>query len=244
MGFSVVIPARFASTRLPGKALLDIAGKPMVAHAIDRANESAAERVIVATDDERIARAVSELKCDVCMTRADHISGSDRIAEVVRNLNLADDEIVVNVQGDEPMIPGDLINQVAKALAVAPQAAMSTAAIAIQDPQDIDNPNAVKVVFNRRNEALYFSRAAIPFARDERTTDAYRHIGIYAYRAEFLKRYHQLAESSMELTESLEQLRVLDNGDIIVVEVVAHGTGMGVDTQADLDDVRRAFKSR
>ena len=242
MKFTVVIPARYASTRLPGKALLDIAGKPMVAHVVDRANESSAYRVVVATDDQRIVDAVAECKCDVVMTRKDHESGSDRIAEVVAKLDLADDEIVVNVQGDEPLIPGQLIDQVASKLSTAPEAAMSTAALKIDDLAEIQNPNAVKVVFNRLGEALYFSRSAIPFSRDGNVADVYRHIGIYAYRSGFLKRYDRLHESHLEQVEKLEQLRVLDNGDKIMVEVVEHGTGIGVDTQQDLDAVRSHFE--
>jgi len=241
MAFTVVIPARYASTRLPRKALLDIAGKPMIAHVVDRANESSAKRVIVATDDQRIADAVSELKCEICMTREDHESGSDRIAEVVSKFDLADDEIIVNVQGDEPMIPGELIDQVAASLDLAPNAAMSTAAMRIDNADDINNSNVVKVVFNRNGVAMYFSRAPIPYAREERASVAYRHIGIYAYRSEFLKRYHLLVPSSIEQTEKLEQLRVLDNGDTIMVEVVDHGTGIGVDTHEDLETVRDLF---
>ncbi len=241
MSFTVVIPARYASTRLLGKALLDIAGKPMIARVVDRANESGAKRVIVATDDDRIADAASTLDCEVCMTRADHESGSDRIAEVVNKLDIPDDEIVVNVQGDEPMIPGSLIDQVAASLELEDTAAMSTAAIVIDKQEDVDNPNVVKVVFNRKGEAMYFSRAGIPHVRDEQVGRAYRHIGIYAYRGEFLKRYHQLVPSSLEQAEKLEQLRVLDNGDKIMVEVVQHGTGIGVDTQQDLEIVRELF---
>lgn len=239
MSFTVVIPARFASTRLPGKALADIAGKPMVAHVVDRANESNARRVIVATDDQRIADALSGLECEVCMTSADHESGSDRLAEVVTTLGLSDNEIVVNVQGDEPMIPGRLINQVAHGLELANSAAMSTAARRIVEQSVIDDPNVVKVVFARSGRAMYFSRAAIPFARDARKADAWHHIGIYAYRAEFLKRYHQLEPSLIEQTESLEQLRALDNGDDIMVEQIDYDTGIGVDTPADLDAIRK-----
>ncbi len=239
MAFTVVIPARYASTRLPGKALLDIAGQPMIAHVVARAQESQAHRVIVATDDQRIADAVLAFECEVCMTRADHESGSDRIAEVVEKLTIADGEIIVNVQGDEPLIPGELINQVATSLAASTTAVMSTAAMAIDSDDELNNPNAVKVVFNQRGEAMYFSRAPIPFARDERTASGYRHIGIYAYRSEFLKRYHLLPSSAVEHTEKLEQLRVLDNGDTILVDVVKHGTGIGVDTEQDLEAVRK-----
>ena len=244
MKFTVVIPARYASTRLPGKAVLDIAGKPMVAHVVDRASESSAYRVVVATDDQRIVDALTKYQCEVVMTRPDHESGSDRIAEVVAKLDLADDDIVVNVQGDEPLIPGYLIDQVASKLSCTPKAVMSTAAIKIQRPEEIQNPNAVKVVFNRLGEALYFSRSAIPFPRDGGVANVYRHIGIYAYRSGFLKRYHSLHESQLEQVEKLEQLRVLDNGEKIMVEVVEHDTGIGVDTQEDLDAVRSHFESQ
>jgi 3-deoxy-manno-octulosonate cytidylyltransferase (CMP-KDO synthetase) len=239
MSFTAVIPARYASTRLPGKPLLDIAGKPMIVHVVDRANESSAQRVVVATDDQRIADALNGSDCEVCMTRADHVSGSDRLAEVVESLAIPNDEIVVNVQGDEPMIPGRLIDQVAASLAAAREAVMSTAARKISDPIAIDDPNVVKVVFSHSGRALYFSRAAIPFARDVRTADVWHHIGIYAYRAGFLKRYHQLLPSTIEQTESLEQLRVLDNDGEIMVKVIDYNTGIGVDTVDDLERVRK-----
>ena len=238
MSYTVIIPARYASTRLPGKALADIAGKPMVAHVVDRAHESGASRVIVATDDQRIVDALNGLDCEVCLTRPDHESGSDRLTEVVQTLNIADDEIVVNVQGDEPMIPGRLIDQVANSLAKEKDAAMSTAARKITSEAAIDDPNVVKVVFTHTGRAMYFSRASIPFARDNRKADAWHHIGIYAYRASFLKRYHLLKPSLIEQTESLEQLRVLDNGESIMVEQVDYETGIGVDTPADLEKIR------
>lgn len=238
MSFTVVIPARYASTRLPGKALADIAGKPMVAHVVDRALESSASRVIVATDDERICDALNGLECDVCMTRVEHKSGSDRLAEVVEKLCLADDEIIVNVQGDEPLIPGKLIDQVASALSRAGGAVMATAAKEVCDEAALESPNTVKVVFDRHGKALYFSRAPIPYAREHRIARAWHHIGIYAYRAAFLKRYDQLPVSDLEQTESLEQLRVLDNGDTIMVETVDYDTGIGVDTFEDLERVR------
>lgn len=239
MTFTVVIPARYSSTRLPGKVLADISGKPMIAHVVERANESLASRVIVATDDQRIADALSASQCEVCMTRADHQSGSDRLAEVVQILSIRDQEIIVNVQGDEPCVPGKLINQVAAALENADDAVMSTAAKKIDLPSDIDNPNVVKVVFTQAGKALYFSRAPIPFARDQRQVSAWHHIGIYAYRSGFLKRYHSLPSSHMEAAESLEQLRVLDNGDTIMVETVNYDTGIGVDTQQDLERARQ-----
>ena len=206
MSFTVVIPARFASTRLPGKALSDIAGKPMVAHVVDRANESSASRVIVATDDHKIESALKDYECDVVMTSTEHESGSDRIAEVVNKLNLSPTDIIVNVQGDEPLIPGHLIDEVAGCLSAADQAVMSTAALKLQASEDINNPNMVKVVFNKLGEALYFSRSPIPFSRDGDPADVYRHIGIYAYRGEFLQRYQNLEPSDLEQVEKLEML--------------------------------------
>lgn len=244
MSFTVIIPARYASTRLPGKALADIGGKPMVAHVVDRARESKAFRVIVATDDQKIVDALKGVDCEVCLTSADHESGSDRLAEVVQVLNIADDEIVVNVQGDEPMIPGKLIDQVAFSLEGAKDAAMSTAARKITSHASIEDPNVVKVVFTHNGRAMYFSRANIPFARDERKADAWHHIGIYAYRSAFLKRYHLLEPSLIEQTESLEQLRVLDNGEQIMVEKIDYETGVGVDTPADLEAIRKLMVSK
>lgn len=239
MSFIVVIPARFASTRLPGKPLQEIAGKPMIAHVVERANESAASKVIVATDDQRISDALKNSDCDVCMTRADHESGSDRLTEVVDKLNIEDQEIIVNVQGDEPLIPAKLINQVAQSLASQPSAVMSTAAHLIEDSDEIDNPNVVKVAFDQQGKALYFSRSAIPHDRDKTGTLVWRHIGIYAYRSEFLKRYKTLNPSALEQSEKLEQLRVLDNGESIMVEPIDYDSGIGVDTQEDLDRVRK-----
>jgi len=238
MSFSVVIPARFASTRLPGKMLADIAGKPMIAHVVDRAQESAARRVIVATDSDAIAAALANAECEICMTRENHETGSDRLQEVVQKLDMPDHEIVVNVQGDEPLIPGKLIDQVAQALLADSQACISTAAKLLEDTSDIENPNIVKVVFSHNGRALYFSRAPIPFARDERIASAWHHIGVYAYRAGFLRNYDKLLESSIERTESLEQLRAMDNGHIIRVESVDYPTGFGVDTPQDLAKVR------
>lgn len=236
--FSIVIPARINSSRLPGKMLVDIAGKPMICHVVDRANESVAQRVIVATDSVSIADALRGANCEVCITRADHETGSDRLQEVVQKLDFSDDEIVVNVQGDEPMIPGKLINQVANGLKADHDASMSTAAKLLENAEDIDNPNVVKVVFAQNHRALYFSRAPIPYAVKTRIAPVWHHIGIYAYRAGFLRNYDQLLESATERTESLEQLRVLDNGHIIRVETVDYSTGVGVDTHADLEQVR------
>lgn len=239
MSFSVVIPARYASTRLPGKMLADVVGKPLLAHVVDRANESDAQRVIVATDDQRIADAMQGLDCELCMTRKDHQSGSDRLAEVVEHLQISDREIVVNVQGDEPLVPPQLINEVAGLLKSRPQASMATAAHPIRQAEDLADPNVVKVVFNRRQQAMYFSRAAIPYG----SATAWHHVGIYAYRAEFLKQYQQLQASELEQSESLEQLRVLDNGHSIVVAAVDFDAGIGVDTEADLQRVRELLEN-
>lgn len=246
MSFTVIIPARYASTRLPGKPLLDIAGKPMIERVVDRANESKASRVIVATDDERIVQALQSTDCEVCMTNPEHESGSDRLAEVVKTLQINDEEVIVNVQGDEPLIPPKLIDQVASSLLKLRElnredAVMSTAAHLIDDVDDLRNPNVVKVVFNQQGKALYFSRATIPFSRDNTHSEAWRHIGIYAYRSEFLKRYSQLKPSNLEQSEKLEQLRVMDNGENILVESINYDAGIGVDTQDDLDKVRELF---
>lgn len=236
MNFTVIIPSRYASTRLPAKALADIGGRPLLTHVVDRANESNAHRVIVATDDQRIAEALVNSECEVCMTRQDHLSGSDRLAEVVEKLAINDDEIIVNVQGDEPAIPARLINEVAASLAKAPLAVMSTAAHRIKTIADLNNPNVVKVVFDQSGRALYFSRSAIPHSKISDICDvpAWHHIGIYAYRAEFLKRYQSLASSELEVTESLEQLRVMDNGETIMVQCIDYDAGVGVDTVEDL----------
>ena len=238
MSFIVIIPSRFASTRLPGKPLADIAGKPLIAHVVDRANESDAARVIVATDDQRIASALETYNCEVCMTRVDHQSGSDRLAEVVDSLGIADDQIIVNVQGDEPAIPPRLVNEVAASLQGAPQAVMSTAAHAIKSAKDFENPNVVKVVIDQTGKALYFSRSPIPYSKDSDFSQAWHHVGIYGYRAEFLKRYAQLQPSSLESGESLEQLRVMDNGEQIMVQKIDYDAGVGVDTPADLERAR------
>ncbi|NND81929.1 MAG: 3-deoxy-manno-octulosonate cytidylyltransferase [Gammaproteobacteria bacterium] len=236
MSFIVVIPARFASTRLPGKPLLDIGGKPLIQHVVERANESDAARVILATDDERIAEAASNFDCETCMTRADHLSGSDRLEEVVQTLAITDPTSVVNVQGDEPFVPARLINNVAAALTRAPDAAMATAAHRLREIDDFHDRNVVKVVFDQHGRALYFSRSPIPFGAIDQ---AWRHIGIYAYRAEFLKRYGQLNPSALEHAESLEQLRVMDNGETIMVQAVDYDSGIGVDTEQDLEQARK-----
>lgn len=244
--FYVVIPARFASTRLPGKPLLDIVGKPMVVHVAERAQQSGAVKVIIATDDHRIATVVQQYGHQALLTREDHVSGTDRIAEVARKEGWPDDAIVVNVQGDEPLINPDLIVEVATALANHGEAVMSTACHHIHEKEEFLNPNIVKVVLDQKSDALYFSRAPIPYPRDAFAVDGnipndlpvYRHIGIYAYRIAFLKHYAQLPPAAIEKFESLEQLRVIYQGYKIAVTVTSHVPPSGVDTEADLIYVR------
>lgn len=218
--FLVVIPARLGSTRLPRKPLADIGGKPMVIRVAERAKQSLAQSVVVATDSTEIQAACDEHRIDCLLTSADHPTGTDRIAEVAQLLKLPSNALVVNVQGDEPLIPPELINQVASTLAEHEQCAISTVAVPIQDPAEINNPNVVKVVLNRSGEALYFSRAAIPFVRDPQSglkIEHLRHLGIYAYRADFLQAYARLEPAPPEQAEALEQLRALWNGYRIAV---------------------------
>ena len=247
MGFVVVIPARYGSTRLPGKPLLEIGGKPMVVHVADRARASGAAEVIVATDHEGIAAAVARYGHQALLTRADHASGTDRIAEVAAQRRYPAERIVVNVQGDEPLIEPELIRGIAQQLAAHPDAAIATAGCPLTDAAQFVNPNIVKVVLDRNGYALYFSRAPIPFARDEFADGitripaglpAYRHIGIYAYRAAFLAGYTQLAPAPLERFEALEQLRALWHGHRISVAITAAAPHAGVDTTEDLERVK------
>ncbi|MGP2448369.1 3-deoxy-manno-octulosonate cytidylyltransferase [Pantoea stewartii subsp. indologenes] len=247
MSFIAIIPARYASTRLPGKPLVDIHGKPMVVHVMERARESGASRVIVATDHPEVACAVEAAGGEVCMTRADHHSGTERLAEVIEKYQFADDQIIVNVQGDEPMIPADIVHQVATNLAQA-DAGMATLAVPVTDAEEAFNPNAVKVVMDARGYALYFSRATIPWDREryaqsrEQIGDTLlRHIGIYAYRAGFIRRYISWEPCPLEQIELLEQLRVLWYGEKIHVAVAKTIPGVGVDTPEDLTRVRAAM---
>ncbi|KTR48942.1 3-deoxy-manno-octulosonate cytidylyltransferase [Pantoea ananatis] len=248
MSFIAIIPARYASTRLPGKPLVDIHGKPMVVHVMERARESGASRVIVATDHPDVASAVEAAGGEVCMTRADHHSGTERLAEVIEKYQFADDQIIVNVQGDEPMIPADIVHQVANNLAQS-EAGMATLAVPITDAEEAFNPNAVKVVMDAKGYALYFSRATIPWDREryaesrDRIGDTLlRHIGIYAYRAGFIRRYIDWAPCPLEQIELLEQLRVLWYGEKIHVAVAKTVPGVGVDTPEDLIRVRAAMR--
>jgi 3-deoxy-manno-octulosonate cytidylyltransferase (CMP-KDO synthetase) len=248
--FTVLIPARYASTRLPGKPLADIAGKPMVVRVAERALASGAARVAVATDDERIRAAVAAHGIEVCMTRADHPTGTDRLAEAARALQLPAEAIVVNVQGDEPLLAPALIRDMATLLAARPDAAIATACHAIDDPAEAFNPNVVKVVLDRRGYALYFSRATIPWARDafatthERVPEGlplHRHYGLYAYRVSFLADFPTLPPAPIERFEALEQLRALWHGYRIVVAVTEGTPAPGVDTPEDLARVRALY---
>lgn len=239
--FKVVIPARYASTRLPGKSLIDIAGKPMVIHVAEQASKSQADTVVIATDFEKILAVAEQYAYGAVMTRIDHVSGTDRIAEVVQKMGWHDDAIVVNVQGDEPLIDPKLINEVALTLAHNHEAVMATACHPIHDEATFLNPNVVKVVMDVNGNALYFSRAPIPYPRDQaykQQIQAHRHIGIYAYRVGFLKQYAELAVTELEKIESLEQLRVLHHGYKIAVSITDHAPASGVDTEQDLEHVR------
>ena len=245
--FKVVIPARYASTRLPGKPLLDIAGKPMVVRVAEQAAKSGASDIVIATDFEPIISVAKTYNFNAMMTRVEHTSGTDRIAEVATQLGWNDDEIVVNVQGDEPLIDPNLITQVALHLANSKDAVMATACHAIHDEASMINPNMVKVVMDADGNALYFSRAPIPYPRDElhkNKIQAHRHIGIYAYKVGFLKEYAQLALTELEKIESLEQLRVLYHGYKISVVITENAPASGVDTQENLDYVRGVFKDK
>ena len=245
--FVVIIPARYASTRLPGKPLLDIGGKPMVVHVAARARASGAAEVVVATDHSDIAQSVQKHGFVSAMTRGDHMSGTDRIAEVAAQRGYPAERIVVNVQGDEPLIEAELIRSVARQLAAHPDAAIATACCPLTEAAQFANPNIVKVVLDKNGWALYFSRATIPYARDEFAAGitaiparlpAYCHIGIYAYRCAFLARYAELAPAPIEQFEALEQLRALWHGHRITVAVTDFSPHSGVDTAEDLARIR------
>ena len=248
MSFSVLIPARLASTRLPDKPLADIAGLPMVVRVAQRAALSRASRVVVAADDKRIVQACAAHGVPALLTRQDHASGSDRLAEACAALGLDGDERVVNVQGDEPLIDPALIDACADLLGRREDCVMSTAAHPLTTPEELHNPHIVKVVLDAAGRALYFSRAAIPCWRDGggalSDPPPLRHIGIYGYRAAFLRRFPLLPPSPLERIEALEQLRVLWHGERIAVHVTPHDPGPGVDTPADLERVRNHFASR
>jgi 3-deoxy-manno-octulosonate cytidylyltransferase (CMP-KDO synthetase) len=252
MSFSVIIPARYASTRLPGKPLADIAGKPMLQHVWERARRSSASAVIIATDDPRVQAAAEAWGAQVCMTRAEHVSGTDRLQEVVQSCGLADEEVVVNVQGDEPLIPPAVIEQVAANLERHASAGVATLCTPITSPEALRDPNVVKVVSDCSGFALYFSRAPIPFPRglDLEGADAAdllaqgqwrRHIGLYAYRVGFLHRFVTWPQAPQERLEQLEQLRALHRSERIHVDSACEDVPAGVDTAEDLEQVRRRF---
>jgi len=251
MHFRVVIPARYASSRLPGKPLADIGGRPMVLHVVERALQAGAESVVVATDDSRVQQAVAAAGYPVIMTSPDHQSGTERLVEVAETLGWDDDTLVVNVQGDEPLIDPALIREVARQLVLHQDAVMATLAHPIHDHADFINPNVVKVVADEAGYALYFSRAPIPWPRDAFASQqamphelgALRHIGLYAYRAGFLRTYASLAASPLERFEMLEQLRVLWHGHRISLGITPVAPVPGVDTPEDLARVRGLFQT-
>jgi 3-deoxy-manno-octulosonate cytidylyltransferase (CMP-KDO synthetase) len=263
MKFRVVIPARYASSRLPGKPLADIGGKPMVVRVAERAAEAGAEEAIIATDDERVRQAVEAAGYRALMTSPEHASGTDRLAEVAEMLDCADDDIIVNVQGDEPLIAPALIRECALCLTLHEQAAIATLAHPIFSTEEFRNPNVVKVVTDEQGYALYFSRAMIPWPRDAfaalnlspqspvpspqsslpEDLPVLRHIGLYAYRAKFLREFAGLAPSPLERFEMLEQLRALWHGYRIAVAVTPEAPGPGVDTPEDLERVRKLFNA-
>ena len=258
MSFTVVIPARFASSRLPGKLLLDLAGKPIIQHVYERAKESGAEQVIIATDSQEIITSAKGFSAEVVLTSTEHQSGTDRIAEVVEKYQLLDETVIVNVQGDEPLIDPENIHKVAEDLEHHSDASIATLCTEIDNLQDLLDPNKVKVVTDDQGYALYFSRAPIPWNREQFTellqqkpntldlqrieTTYYCHMGIYAYRAGFLKTYVQLPQSILETTEALEQLRALSNGYKIHVGVSGHDESIGIDTEEDYQKVRELIK--
>jgi 3-deoxy-manno-octulosonate cytidylyltransferase (CMP-KDO synthetase) len=250
MPFTVVIPARLQSSRLPAKVLAQIAGKPMVVRVAERARESGARRVIVATDHPDVARAVEEHGFEALMTAAAHATGTDRIAEAVERLGLAPRDLVVNVQGDEPLVEPGLIRAVAELLAATPEAAIATACHPVRDAAEFFNPNVVKVVLDHAGFARYFSRAPVPWARDAFAASSaalpeglpgLRHIGVYAYRVEFLRIYPKLAPAPLERFEALEQLRALWHGYAIAVALRHDAPLPGVDTAEDLERIRAVF---
>lgn len=245
MSYKIVIPARYASTRLPGKPLIELAGKPMVQHVYERAQATGVQDIVIATDDERIQQAALGFGAEVVMTSPDHENGTERIAEVAKIKGWDSSAVVVNLQGDEPLIPQSLIELTAQGLINNPEAGMSSICTPIQDSADVFNPNIVKVVLNKENFALYFSRASIPWDRDQYAQDTtqktvkmpvYRHIGMYGYRVSFLQQYTQMDSCVLETTEALEQLRALWYGVKIHMGVINQAPAHGVDT---LEDAKR-----
>ncbi len=236
--FRVVIPVRYASSRLPGKPLLTFQHKPIIEHVYKNACDSEAESVLIATDDERIADAASKFNAQVCMTSMDHMSGTDRITEAVEQQGWPDNDVIVNLQGDEPQMPAANIKQVAQLLLNNPNAAIGTLCHRIHTIQEYDDPNVVKVTKNSKCRALYFSRSSLPYIRNVdvkvlKENNVFRHVGIYSYRINYLKQFIKMPASPLEQIEKLEQLRALENGDEIVVDECTQYPGIGVDTMDD-----------
>ncbi len=252
MSFRVIIPARYQSTRLPAKVLADISGKPMIRHVYERALASGADDIIIATDDQRVADVAKSFDANVCMTSPDHQSGTERLSEVVGSLGIEDEEIIVCLQGDEPLIPPDVIRKVAEDLEEHDNVKVASVCVPLVDVEDLFRPNVTKVVMNRRNYALYFSRAPIPYGRDTFKDKSkiklnglhFRHIGIYAYRAGFLQEYIAWDPCPAEPLENLEQLRVLWHGGRIHMIVHKGQIPAGIDTPEDLERVRAYLKSK
>lgn len=253
MNFIAIIPARLASTRLPNKPLADIMGKPMIVRTAEQVKKSGATAIYIATDNQQVADVVHHYGFESLMTQSDHPTGTDRLAEAIDLLQLKDEEVVVNIQGDEPLIRPDIINAVAAQLQQRPNVAIATVATHYERDADFFNPNSVKVVCGLSGQALYFSRAPIPWDRDAMQQNsnkmanklgALKHIGIYAYRVSFLRQFPNLPRGPLELHESLEQLRALENGYSISVYISPTAPAHGVDTVADLDKVREIFKNR
>ncbi len=252
MDYTVMIPARLQSSRLPNKVMLPIEGKPMLQHVYERAIESQAKRVVIATGDAEILSLAKTLGAESCATKIDHPTGTDRVAEAIDILKIAPDEVIVGLQGDEPLLPAKLIDQVAQALLVEMQAAVTTLSIAITEQADLLNSNITKVVMDKNGYALYFSRAMIPFPQKIMQTDQvikdfspfHRHIGLYAYRAGFLKKFVSWSNVEIESLERLEQLRILWQGQKILVQSACVHPGYGVDTLEDLERVRKAIHTQ
>lgn len=239
MTYKIVIPARYESTRLPGKPLLEIAGKPLLQHVYEAASKSQADEILIATDHQGVLEAAEAFGAEAVLTATTHQSGTDRIAEVAEQKQWPEDQIVVNLQGDEPLMPAALLDLVAMNLSSDQVAAIATLCETIDRPEDLADPNCVKVVFDRHQHAMYFSRAAIPYARDAGGCEhAYRHIGLYAYRVSYLKAFSGMPPGTLEKLEKLEQLRALETGAVIHVAVTDINPGPGVDTPADLERLK------
>jgi len=249
--FHIIIPARYASARLPGKPLRQLAGKPILQHVYEQANKSQAKSVVIATDDDRIKQVAESFGADVCMTSTEHTSGTERLAEVIDIKNFVDDDIILNLQGDEPMMPPVCLDQVAALLVKNTDCKMASLCEPVATAEDLFDPNVVKVVLDKNRHAIYFSRAPLPWHREAFSDNArvlpsepdlyYRHIGLYAYRAGFIKTYLTLAASPIEKAESLEQLRVLWHGNKIAMDIARETPGPGIDTEEDLQKVAAMF---